>query len=123
MNQNSKSYRDFLFYVRLAENGFWFCGKPESEVLNKVVVGAESDLGAAEAFSAISSTGKSILVKPDDLNHLKNALRAKASINLHIKMWAEMLKNQILTIEELRMDYPWFEPWIWKAIERSTKTL
>ena len=114
MRKYSKNFeRDYDFYTKLAGEDFSFTGCTNKELLAKVTETAHG-LTAKDAFFILDSTGKPVETK--EFLILKDILAAKASINLHVKTWKEMVKNHLLTIDELKMDFPWFPEWVWKAI-------
>lgn len=73
---------DFDFYAAMAEAGrFQFAGRhPEIE-------SSPDGVAAREAFEALDSRGQRLPTSEPDL--LRSVLRVKASVNLHIKMWAQ----------------------------------
>jgi len=122
MKKYSKKFEnDYAFYLRLSDE-FTFSGKSDKELLSKVYA-CENGSTAKEAFFVISSTGKSVPVHSNEIEQIKAVLAAKASINLHIKIWSEMINAHVLNIDELKQDFPWFEDWIWKAIKENAKKL
>ena len=119
MRKYSKNFeRDYALYTKLVSEGcFTFTGSTDKEILAKVTE-TPNGLTAKEAFFVLDSTGQP--VETSELLILKNILVGKASINLHIKIWKEMIQKHLLTIEELKIDYPWMEEWVWKAATKKT---
>lgn len=75
--------RDYDFYLKNLDN-FKFCGThtPKYEPIPD-----PNGKSAKEVFHSIDSSGKNLPTSEPEL--LKRLLATKASVNFHIKMWAE----------------------------------
>ena len=91
----SKSFeRDYKFYSRNLDV-FSFSGKPAPEI----VVSPDDGLDAKECFYLYDSTGQlKPCVRPELLQRL---LVCKASVNLHVKLWAMGIQQGVLDLPEL----------------------
>jgi len=98
----------FEFYRRVAsESSMEGTGIPS---VQSVVDG----LPAIEAFAAMEATGARHGTSEPAL--LQQVLRAKAHVNLHIKMWAEGIAEGLFHIVEFQRDHTWWPAWVWKAV-------
>lgn len=111
MKYNKNFERDYNFYLINIDN-FKFSGKN----LKDNLIYSETGKSAKETFYIFDSNGK---IKPCfEIDILEKILNCKASINLHIKMWAEgwaectLHEDEIL---EIINDYNCPE-WVYKAI-------
>ena len=78
-----------------------------------------------EVFAMLESTGYTMRTR--EPAKLRQVLRAKAELNLHIKMWAEGIAEWTLFVWELREDpkLQWIIPWswVWGAIDQQAKKI
>ena len=114
MKYSENFERDYNVYVNNAEN-FKFCGtlKPKFEAIPKGIKSAK------EVFYTIDSRGINIpTAEPELLNDL---LLCKASLNFHIKMWAEGRADATLPYWELLEIQKEFNlpDWVIVATERQ----
>ena len=98
---NKNFERDFKFYIRM-RNIFNFDGS--LNYLNKkgkeIVIYDINGVDGKEAFFQFDSNG---IIKPTKHpNLLYQLLKIKASVNLHIKMYAEDRANFLMSKTELR---------------------
>jgi hypothetical protein len=120
----SKNFeRDYKLYLRLADK-FNFSACDIKQKYNKVKY-SENGVTAKGCFFFIDSNGKYIDCKETDL--LFKILNCKASINFHIKLWAEEIyelicENNLLNwklaigiISEIQNEYN-FPDWVITAI-------
>ena len=101
----------FNFYRRVAEESTMEgTGIPCVET-------AVDGVSAVEAFATMEATGvRNATCEP---LLLQRVLRAKAHVNLHIKMWAEGLAADLFHIVEFQRDYTWWPAWVWKAVRNQ----
>jgi hypothetical protein len=115
MKKYSKSFeRDYDFYLRNVDV-LSFSGKHPPAII--------SDLGgrsAKECFHAFDSTGELAACREAPL--LQKLLVCKASVNLHIKMWAQGMRLGVLCPPELRewLDGYGAPAWVLKAVLRQS---
>lgn len=98
MKYSDNFERDYAFYLKNIEH-FKFCGTltPKFEAIEY-----SKGKTAKEVFYLIDSTGKNHKTcEPKLLNELLNC---KASVNFHIKMWAEGRADGTLPYEEFAGD-------------------
>lgn len=122
MKYSARFERDYEFYIKNLER-FSFCGKNDNEFLDKngndIVVSDINGVCAKEAFYEYDSTGK--ISKTYEPELLLNLYKCKASINLHITLWAHGRGEGTFPRIE------WDEyvkkigllPWISKAVEKK----
>jgi len=108
--------RDFKFYFDNMDK-FTFCG-----TLNPNFEAIENTNGktAKEVFYLIDSTGKNYPTSEPEL--LNKLLLCKASVNFHIKMWAEGRVDCTLSYIELSEDYKLeygLPDWVITAVENQ----
>ena len=109
----SKSFeRDYAFYLFCLDE-FNFAGK-----LPPIVVESAAGLTAKECFYDLDSRG--ILHPCREPEMLRRLMITKASINLHVKMWAHALAMGTDTLDELRRNViASFPSWVEKAVIRQ----
>lgn len=115
----SKNFeRDYDFYLN-NKDIFNFCGAPTKYQ----AMPDEEGYTAKECLLSIDSRGKNIsCCEPELLNQL---LLCKASINFHIKMWADGVGRGVLLkqdLMEIQQDYN-CPDWVINAIENQCKKL
>lgn len=84
-----------------------------------IVVEDPGGVSALEAFDAKDSRGKDMPCREGDL--LRRVLRAKGSLNLQIKQWAEGVSEGLFLIDEFVDDFPWLPDWVWNAVFNQAK--
>lgn len=104
----------YEFYGRLAREGICVGGKELP-----VMAGHPRGCTALEAFAVHDSCGA--VRRCREPRQLRDVFRAKAGLNLQIKMWAEGVAEWTTFIWELRADntFAWFPEWVWLAVERQ----
>lgn len=83
MKYSKSNERDFLFYLK-GRHVFHFSGTANPAYLP---IYDKNGADGKKAFFSIDNNGKNILTKHPNL--LTSLLLTKASVNFHIKMWAE----------------------------------
>lgn len=116
--------RDYGFYLRVM-NIFNFDGNNHylDKKGNNLIVHDIDGISAKEAFYLYDSDGKILPTSEPEL--LKNLFRTKASINLHIEMWAEGRADGTfpgIEFEEYAKEMK-FPGWVIKAVEKQKKKL
>lgn len=90
MKYSKRFERDYNFYIKNLER-FSFCGKKDNEFIDKkgnpIVIYDDEGINAKEAFYVYESRGE--ICKTNEPELLLALHRCKASINLHINLWAE----------------------------------
>lgn len=109
--------RDWAFYVRNAD-AFAFSGSHPPEV--------ERDAGGPDAKRAFHDyDSRGVLRATSEPDLLRRVLICKASVNLHVKMWAEGLADGTLWAADLLGIVAEFEPppWVIEAVWRQAARL
>ena len=52
---------------------------------------------------------------------LRSVLRAKGSLNLQIKQWAEGVSDGLFLNEEFADSFPWLPDWVWDVVLNQAK--
>lgn len=107
--------RDYAFYLASLDI-FSFSGKHPPQV-----VANESGHSAKYCFHVYDSTGKMLLCHEPQL--LQKLLVCKASVNFHVKLWAQGIKQHVLCPPELKeMCIEYNAPdWVFKATLRQSE--
>ena len=108
--------RDYLFYLSNICN-FSFAGTMQPKY--KAIPDPQG-ISAKEAFFFIDSSGKNKPCREPEL--LDSILLCKASVNFHIKMWAEGRAEGTIATHELRKDYKeefGLPDWVIDAVEKQ----
>lgn len=109
----ARARRDIAFYERSADI-FNFAGRPAPQFPYD-----PAGLEAPECFQLFDSTGQ---IRPArEPERVARMVVAKASINLHIKMWAQGISMGLFHPSEFRNFLAPCDPpdWIWKAIDNQ----
>lgn len=109
-----KFIKKFAEYLSLYENGYTFCGQNLTE--KHLQFSNENGVSAAESAFSYESFGK--LLPCREFEKLIQFLTAKASINLHIEMYANDFGKTLFYNELVEMNLP---KWVIKAIENKAK--
>ncbi|KKN04345.1 hypothetical protein LCGC14_1098240 [marine sediment metagenome] len=113
----SQKVRDnFAFYERVYQ-------RLDVRVFPTTIIAGADGCSALEAFATKEATGRHCRTREPGL--LRQVLRAKAGINLRIKIWAEGIAVWTLFMWELREDkkFEWFPEWVWVAVQRQAEKI
>ena len=109
----------FSNYIESIINRFEFCGRDNftNKKGDNLIVFDENGVNAKESFFIFDSNGQ--IFSTNEPYLLKNLYKSKASINFHIKMWAEGRRDFTLSkVEFLRYcRQNRFPLWVFKAVE------
>lgn len=114
MKPTKKFIKKFNEYLSLYEKGYTFSGQNLTEKYNKF--NDINGVSAIESAFSYESFGK--LLPCSEFDKLIQFLSAKASINLHIEMYANDFGKTLFYNELVEMDLP---KWVVKAVENKAK--
>lgn len=69
------------------------------------------------AFTAFDSRGKIVGCRWPGA--VQFAIEGKKLLNWHIKQWAESMDDTLVSVDELREEFPWLPEWTWAAVESA----
>lgn len=124
MKYSKKFERDYKFYIDNLSR-FSFCGKADDEFFDRngniLVIYDRDGASAKYAFYLYESNGE--IVKTFDEKLLLSLHKAKASINLHIKMWSDgRIDGTLPKVEFEEYCNSIFMPkWVLKAVESNAQ--
>ena len=117
MKPTKKFVKKFNEYLSLYEKGYSFCGQNLEE---KYYANFDNANGFSAIESAFSYESFGVLLPCCEFNKLIQFLRAKASINLHIEMYANDFGKTLFYNELVEMDLP---RWVIRAVERKANSV
>ena len=85
------------------------------------VVYSEKGLSGNKAFTKADSTG--VLVPCREPHTLACLLLAKADLNLHVKIWAEGVAEELFLMREFQVDFDFLPAWVWKAVLNQSEKI
>lgn len=107
----TKKFNDYYEFYLLNSSYFNFCGR---EIC---VEYSCNGVSAKEAFYQFDTNGKHVATS--EIDEYTNVMRCKASINFHIKMWAEGFLDINMTIDEYLEDMIFLQSYIRDTIRTA----